>query len=387
MPLSNKTLRLIAYTLVISGSFYLGTIVFPIFLIYPQNNSAVTIRQFAPILESAGKKGLVLNADDSKVVVKNNEITKWIEPYVRAYSGQKDLRVSYQVLSIYLKSIAADYDMEPVNARFTFENNRAEIFVPAIKGHKLDIDGSAAIIAEAILENKASVSLVFNTVDPEITLDKINNLGIKSLLGKGQSDYGKSSASRINNIKVGLSKYNGLILKPGEEFSFNKYLGEVDEKNGYKPELVIKSGKLVKEYGGGLCQVATTVFRAAILSGLEIKERKPHSFAVHYYDPQGFDATIYPGTTDLRFVNNTNNHILIQTKLSGGRLTVDFYGSNEGVTVTMDKPVSYAMQPSGAMKAYFIRKIFRGGNLEKEERFDSVYKAPPPHPVETNPYL
>ena len=131
--------------------------------------------------------------------------------------------------------------------------------------------------------------------------------------------------------------------------------------------------------------MATTVFRSAILSGLEIKERKPHSFPVQYYNPQGFDATIYPGIVDLRFINNTESHALIQTRLIGSRLRVEVYGSNPGKEVAMEGPFQYDQKANGSMRAYFIRKIYTDGKLEKEERFDSVYKPPPPHPLERNP--
>lgn len=384
IPLSNQALRLIAYTLVISGSFYLGTIVLPILFLSPKEISTVSIKEFAPVLEKINQRSLILNTENTKIVLKNTQLSKWVESYIRDYSGQQDLRLSYPLLASYLESIASDLNKEPVDAKLKFQNNRADIFVPSTSGRKLNIDISTAVIGEAILENLASVSLVFDMIEPEITLDKINSLGIKTLLGKGASDYGKSSSSRIHNIKIGLSKFNGIILKPGEEFSFNKFLGEVDELAGYQAELVIKNGALVKEFGGGLCQVATTVFRSAIMSGLQIKERKPHSFPVHYYDPQGFDATIYPGVVDLKFINNTDNHILVQAKLTGSRLSVEIYGSDDGRRVSMEGPVQYAKQPSGAMKAYFIRKISKEG-VEKEERFDSVYKAPPPHPEERNP--
>jgi vancomycin resistance protein YoaR len=236
-----------------------------------------------------------------------------------------------------------------------------------------------------MLNASSSAELVIIKTEPDVSLEKINDLGINTLLAKGTSDYGKSPASRINNIRVGMAKFNGIIVAPGEEFSFNNILGGVEEKDGYQAELVIKNGALVKEFGGGLCQVSTTVFRAAILAGFPITERKPHSFPVQYYNPQGYDSTIYPGVVDLKFINDTKNHILIQTKVSGSRLSVEIYGSGDGRKVALEGPVQYDMKPSGAMKAYFIRRIYNGEQLAKEERFDSVYKAPPVHPLERNP--
>jgi len=375
--------RLIVYTLVIGGSFYFGTLVY---IAYPDNDReivSVSIKKFKPQLEKAGQKDLLIRADNQLLTIKGADLKKWVEVYVRDYTGEEDLRVSSAQISLYLESLAARLNTEPVNAKLTFKNNRAQIFVPPSKGRVLAIQESSMILTDAILENQASASLVFETKDPEITLDKINDLGINTMLGRGESDYGKSSAARIHNIKIGMSKFNGIILEPGEEFSFNRWLGEVDDKEGYQSELVIKSGELVSEYGGGLCQVATTMFRAAILGGMEIKERKPHSFPVQYYNPQGFDATIYPGVVDLKFINSTKSHVLIQTKLTGGRLSIELYGSSEGKRVEMEGPVQYDQKSDGSMKAYFIRKIYQGDELAEEKRFNSVYNPPPPH--ERNP--
>lgn len=380
-----KTSRAIGYILLIGGSFNLGIALFGQPKIEVKTD-AIVLKEFAPILNEAINKEISLNAGNTSFKVKKEETTKWIEYYVRSYSGKTDARISYAQLADYLESIGARFNVEPINAKFGFGNDeRVDIFVPSALGKKLNIARSAALISDALLENKSSASLVFDIVEPEITLEKINNLGINKLLGAGASDYGKSPASRIHNIKVGMSKFNGIILKPGEEFSFNKFLGEVDEAQNYQAELVIKNGELEREYGGGLCQVSTTVFRAAIMAGLPITERKPHSFPVQYYNPQGFDSTIYPGIVDLKFINDTPAHILIQTKVTGSKLSVEIYGSDDGRKVTMEEPVQYDRRPSGAMKAYFVRKIALNDGTEKKERFDSAYKAPPPHPLERNP--
>ena len=384
-PLTNNTLHLIEYTLVIGGSFYLGMFIYPFSSNYPKEITAVSLREFGPQLELSSQKDLVLKTYNDEIVVKKSQIQNWIELYTRNYSARRDKRISYTQVSRYLEALAPDVNTEPINAKLKFENNRADVFITSEPGKKINIEASLGAIATAMIENRGSVSLSFDTVEPEVTLEKINNLGIRSLLGTGTSDYGKSPASRIHNLKLGMSKFNGIILKPGEQFSFNKLLGEVDDKSGYQAELVIKSGQLVKEFGGGLCQVSTTIFRAAILSGLPIIERKPHSFPVQYYNPQGFDSTIYPGVVDLKFVNDTPNHVLIQTKVRGGRLSVEIYGSDDGRKVVMEGPIQYDQQASGAMKAYFTRKIYRGEELAQEQRFDSVYKPPPPHPAERNP--
>lgn len=382
---SRRITSLLKYTLVIGGSFYLGAVINYLSINPEKELPHLSVKEFYPKLESGTKNDFLIQVEDIRVIIKNSEVKKWIETYTRNYSGKQDKRISYAAISPYLSSIATQFDIKPVNAKLSFKDQKADIFVPSANGKKLNTERSFNSISSAIFDNKASASLLFDIIEPDITLEKINNLGIKSLLGRGTSDYGKSPTSRIHNLKLGMSKFNGVILKPGEEFSFNKLLGEVDGQNGYQDELVIKGGLLKREYGGGLCQVSTTMFRAAIMSGLAIKERKPHSFPVQYYNPQGFDSTIYPGVVDLKFINDTANHILIQTKVIGSQLNIEMYGSDDGRRITMEGPIQYDHQSSGAIKAYFLRKIAMSNGTIKEERFDSIYKAPPPSPLERNP--
>lgn len=382
---SRKFVRLVIYTLVVGGSFYFGIIFYRLSLEPANEIYVVALKEFSPIIDSAVKKDMTLETGGAKIIAKKEEIQEWVETYTRHYSGKKDKRLSYALIQNYLLSLAPRLNKNPVDAKLKFQNNKATVFVPSEDGKQLNLAASAGSIVSALLESQGSASLVFDIIKPEITLEKINDLGINTLIGRGESDYGKSPASRIHNIKTGLARFNGIILKPGEEFSFNNFLGEVDDKNGYQAELVIKNGELVREFGGGLCQVSTTVFRAAILAGLPITERKPHSFPVQYYNPQGFDSTIYPGVVDLKFINNTPEHILIQTKLAASRLAVEIYGSDGGRKVQIEGPVQYDQKSTGAMKAYFVRKITVPDGSVKEERFDSTYKAPPPSPLERNP--
>ncbi len=384
--IGKKVIAIITCTVIFSGFFYLGIYFYSLRAISNSTETPIiNVKEYRPILEKYNLAGFILWADGKKISVDHPDIKNWLEPYVRNYSGKEDLRISPTNVLEYLKSLAPHLNIEPVNAQFKYDGNRAQVFVPSNNGRKLNINQSLELISSAMIENKASASLVFETTEPDITLEKINDLGIKTLLGRGESDYGKSPVSRIHNIKIGMAKFNGIILKPGEEFSFNNFLGAIEEKDGYQAELVIKGGLLVKEYGGGLCQVSTTVFRTAILAGLPITERKPHSFPVQYYNPQGFDSTIYPGVVDLKFINDTSDHILIQTKVTGSKLAVEIYGSDGGRKVKMENPIQYDQKSSGAMKAYFIRKIYQDDQLVKEERFDSTYKPPPPSPLERNP--
>jgi vancomycin resistance protein YoaR len=202
--------------------------------------------------------------------------------------------------------------------------------------------------------------------------------------------------NRRHNIKVGAEALHGLLIKPGEEFSLLKALGEIDASNGYLPELVIKENKTVPEYGGGLCQIGTTVFRATFNSGLPVTARRNHSYRVTYYEPAGTDATIYDPAPDYKFVNDTGHYILIQARLDKDDLTFDFWGTKDGREINYTQPTIYNIVkpaptkmiettdlPEGKKKctesahagadAYFDYKVTYSNGEVKNQRFTSHY--------------
>jgi vancomycin resistance protein YoaR len=222
----------------------------------------------------------------------------------------------------------------------------------------------------------------------------------------GESNFTGSSNSRIQNIKSGASKFNGLILAPGQEFSFNQSLGPVTAETGFKPEMVIKTSGTVLEMGGGLCQVSTTAFRAALYGGLPITARRNHSYAVKYYAPQGTDATIYPGAVDFKFVNDTPSNLLITSRVEDLKLIFEYYGTADGRQVAIDGPYQYDRKPDGSMKARLARTISYGQKQNTEtfyskyvskDLFPTSYEYPKPanttnppktdNPPATNPSL
>ena len=281
----------------------------------------------------------------------------------------------------YLISLSPLVAQEPINAQLTVIDDRVTAFALSQDGIQLEIENNINAIKNGILTNRQQIELKTITTKPEISMDDINNFGITSLLSKGTSNFSGSAASRITNIKIGAARFNGVLLKPGEEFSFDTLLGDVGPEQGYKPGQIIKNNQLILEYGGGLCQVSTTTFRAAVLAGMEITQRYPHAFPVKFYNPQGFDATIYPPSPDLKFINNTPGHILIQTKVIGSELIFEFYGTNDGRKVEIIGPEQYDIQPDGAMKAKLTQMVYdKNGNIIINKTFYSNYKSPSLYP-------
>ena len=277
----------------------------------------------------------------------------------------------------YIEHLAKDINLPAVEANLKIKNNTALEFTPSETGEELDIYKSAYDSLTRLQAGEKQSELTINEKKPERLLGQTNNLGITELIAEGVSGFAGSPNNRRHNIAVGLEKFKGVIIAKGEEFSFNKYLGPVEKENGFLPELVIKKTGTVPELGGGLCQVSSTTFRAAMQAGLPITERRNHAYAVQYYAPQGTDATIYPGIQDLKFINDTPGAILIWPYLKDkNTLVFDFYGTKDSRQVTLEKPVVTDRKDDGSMKASWTRQVVTADGKERTDVFKSTYASP-----------
>jgi vancomycin resistance protein YoaR len=271
----------------------------------------------------------------------------------------------------FLEKIQDKINQPSKNSKLIIEQKIATEFEPGQNGQALDINLTASL-AESNLEK---ITLPVLISEPKIKLADTNNLGINELVAIGESDFSGSPKNRRINISVGASKFNGLIIPAGQEFSFNAFLGDVDAEHGFLPELVIKPEGVTPEFGGGLCQVSSTTFRAAMNAGLPITARRNHSFAVKYYAPQGTDATIYPGSADLKFINNLTSSLLIKTTIVDSKLYFEFYGTKDDREISFEGPTQYDRKPDGSMKAIWTRKVKLNGE-ETTQTFKSNYLPP-----------
>lgn len=271
-----------------------------------------------------------------------------------------------------------DRPAETVNIT-QLEDGKIEITGKGIDGTEINRPHFISLYENAINSLASSVLIPINTLVPELVVsDELKALGIKERLGVGHTSYYGSPTNRIHNIKVGASKFNGHLIAPGETFSFNTTLGRVDGSTGYRKELVIKKEGTIPEYGGGLCQVSTTVYRAILFSGLPVVDRRPHSYSVSYYSQilgHGLDATIYLGGQDLKFLNDTDSHILIQTFVDGNyELFVTFYGTSDGRTVEMEGPYLSNYHSPGPTQ-YITTNTLAPGQKKQVENSHTGFKA------------
>lgn len=154
------------------------------------------------------------------------------------------------------------------------------------------------------------------------------------LRSRFKTSFSSSSEERKNNIKLASLSLDKVFIDVGAEFSFNKTVGPRTEKRGYKNSKIIVGGEFVEGVGGGVCQVSTTLYNAVLLSGLKVVEYHPHSLVVSYVSPS-FDAMVSYGFADLRFINNTNNPIILHTIVTDNTLTIEIYGEPNEFTYVM----------------------------------------------------
>jgi vancomycin resistance protein YoaR len=225
--------------------------------------------------------------------------------------------------------------------------NKITEFRPPQQGQTLNIPLTTKRISDSLLSsNQTKVALAVDVVPPQNKL--VNDLGIKELIGEGVSNFAHSIPNRAYNVALAAQKVNGVLVPPGSEFSFNQTVGDITAATGFKPAYVIKSGKTVLDDGGGVCQVSTTLFRAALNTGLPITQRTAHAYRVEYYEqgfPPGMDATTFYPSVDLKFRNDTTGHILIQTRIEGTTLYISFYGTSDGRIVNLTKPQILSQTP------------------------------------------
>ncbi len=289
--------------------------------------------------------------------------------------------ISTDELSQYLEVIAESFVTEPVNAVLSASGGRVIVQQPHVDGYTIVLEDNIDKVRESLLRGERQITLTSIAEPADIRADNYKELGLETLIGEGRSNFAGSSNDRIHNIQVAASKFDNLIIPPGGVFSFVEHLGEVDGAAGYRQELVIKDNQTKKEYGGGVCQVSTTVFRGAILTGMKIKERRNHSYPIKYYEPMGFDATIYLPAPDMKFENNTGGYVMLDTEIIGDELVFYYYGKDDGRSVVMDGPHVTSRGDDGSAKTYFTQKVTSAsGEVIIDDTFGSNYKSPKEYP-------
>ena len=319
-----------------------------------------TILARAPLAVKYGGLSWSLDKDDLK---------KYLE--FAKIDGVPAPVLSKEKMTSFFKKIAEKVNVPARDAKFQIKDGRVSEFQTSQLGLKVDIDGTIVALNDILSDGYPAINLIVNSEVPQITTSDANSLGVGDLLGKGESDFAGSPPNRIHNIRTGTEKLNGLLINPGETFSAIKAIGTIDEENGFKKELVIKDNKTTPEFGGGLCQIGTTLFRAALGSGLPLAERRNHSYRVTYYEPAGTDATIYNPSPDLKFLNDTRGYVLIQTKIDGTKLIFEFWGKRDGRESSYTNPVIYNLVAPPPTKYIYTTELPVG----QKKKIETAHKG------------
>ncbi len=343
-----------------------------------------------------GRSGNIASDTYAKFIAQTINLT----PYFR----WKD-----DVLGDFLHNLAEQIDIPVADALFQFNNGKVTSFRPSHDGRGVNIEETKKRFSEVLSSvpdnpsSNLSVPIVVETIKPSFATNDVNAFGIKELIGTGYSEFSGSIPGRIHNVTLAAAKINGILIKPGETFSFNDAVGDISAQTGFQQAYIIKEGRTVLGDGGGVCQVSTTLFRAALAAGLSIVERRAHAYRVHYYEEGGFkagiDATVFAPSVDLKFKNNTPGYILIQTKIDPQTpsLTFELYGTSDGRQATIfnhnvwgetpPPPTLYQDDPTlpkgvvkqvdfaawGA-KASFQYKVTRNGQILEDTTFNSNFQ-------------
>lgn len=353
---------------------------------------------------SLKEKSIEIMIDEVKVDLGGEELISFLS-LTPGSAGQ----VEWTTIGEYVRGLQERFAREPQDAKFEFAQGRVQEFAPGRDGIQVVESGTTERIAEKIQEmllnqeEGGQIKAEVSRTAPKISTAEVNNLGINERIGRGESYYAHSIANRIYNVGLAAERVNGALVAPGEEFSFNKFVGEISGATGYKTAYVISGGRTVLGDGGGVCQVSTTLFRAVMDAGLPITERWPHAYRVSYYEQNsdpGLDATVYAPSKDFKFLNDTPNYILVQAinDPKNVHLTFEIYGTNDGRVASVSKPKVWGVTPpppdlyeddpnlpvgtvrqvdwsAWGAKTSFDYKVTRDGETIFEKTYNSTYRA------------
>jgi vancomycin resistance protein YoaR len=286
-----------------------------------------------------------------------DELIKWVRiQTVEDDQGRAATEVFLDKNAViaWLESYRELLERDPVNARFYFDDGTGELVLvePHVSGRELDVEATADQFLGQVMSPDRSMPFILKEIVPAVHSGATAaDLSIRELVSESTTWFYGSSNERKHNIARAASNFYGIVVAPGEEFSFNQFLGEVSAEQGYETGLIIFGGRTIEGVGGGVCQVSTTAFQAAFWGGFPIVERWEHGYQVGYYDDgegPGMDATVYSPLVDLRFINDTPHYLLIENYYNeaNSSLTFKFYSTSMGRTIVKEGPFIENVTPA-----------------------------------------
>ncbi|MEA3454639.1 MAG: VanW family protein, partial [Candidatus Caldatribacteriota bacterium] len=289
------------------------------FIPHKELNAFIDLNRVIEETYSIARTGNIFRRLRERIVV-------WRKGYEVSYQAEFNL----QKFEDFQNKISSVINRGPGDAYI--EGNK---IIESRSGVKLNLERFKEEITESLKcldEEKYISNLPVIIVDPKITTQNIlTKLAITEELGNYSTSLKKKEENTIYNIRLASDVINGILIKPQEIFSFNKYIGPAEKADGYKESTIIANGVFVNGYGGGICQVSSTLYNAALLANLPIIERYNHSVygEATKYVPLGQDAAIFYGFKNLRFKNNSDHAVVIFSKVFRDALQVSIFGEDE----------------------------------------------------------
>lgn len=320
---------------------------------------------------STGDRHIQVSAEDLGLSAANPEIVEEAlhlgktGNLIARYKDKKDLEhepkrytLRYQAdenkIETLLGTNKENLNQEAVNSTLKRENNAFTI-IEGKNGIEVDVAESVKKIQSYLEEEweggSASIELATKVTEPEGSKEQLSK--VKDVLGSFHTDFSSSSAGRYKNVENGANKINGSVVYPGEQFSVYEKVSPFDAENGYELAGSYENGTTVQSYGGGICQVSTTLYNAVILAELQVDERFNHSMIVNYVKPS-MDAAIAGTSKDLKFTNNTDAPIYIEGYTSGGQIYFNIYGEEtrpSNRVVTFESETTSQTNPGVSLRA------------------------------------
>lgn len=312
-------------------------------------------------VRSALSKSVQVSFQDQTWTLPSDQVSQFIVQDNDKSKVGKDavsLRIDTVALAAFLSTQYAEaVYLEPVNAVVGWNQGPVSV-TGSVDGHEMQPEALADEVAASLMGDHQNVDIPVNVLKPEVDSNNLGALGITTPLGRGDSNYGGSDYGRATNIGVGANLLNGTLVAPGATFSFNQSIGVITEELGYVEARVIMAERIGKGIGGGICQVSTTVFRAALRAGMPIAEWWPHAQRISFYERDGwgpgYDASILQPEQDpmsggdLKFENPTDNWLLIESYVDGTHVVVNIYGPETKWDVQLgDASLSDPIVPDG----------------------------------------
>ncbi len=270
------------------------------------------------LIITAGKEGISVNEEEFKKII--------LEKINSEVNNEEKVVIPVKIIKpndIDIDNIYKEVHKEAQNAYIT--KDPFEIH-PHVDGVEFAI--SIDEVKTMLQEKQEKYTIPLKITKPKVTTDSLGDEAFPNRLATYSTKYSTADVNRTTNIKISVNKINGVVLLPGEEFSYNKVLGPRTPQAGYKLGAAYIGGKVVSDYGGGVCQTSSTLYNAVLLSNLEITSRTSHYFAAAYV-PVSRDATVYWPSLDFKFKNNRNYPIKIKASTSNGVINVEIFGITE----------------------------------------------------------